>query len=599
MAKRPTLTDITAAFASASMTNANFDAIEQAFDNTLSRDGSTPNSMLADLDMNGFDILNVGNIESTADSVSRSVVEEYLANTRAEVAGKAIDDTVEVIRTGGYDTVGDGGHALYMRTDPNAEPSHAFKVQSADGTWWEGVSTPYGMVWAEQFGAVGKGSTDNQSELTDALDYVATKNFTLIAKGKYLINSTLVFPNGTYGFIGPDVRDFTDDPDVGFIWGGGNNDVIVEMQRAEDSYFGPIMINNRANQATGITGLLVHNPDAGAEGLSNCQFEFISIYGCNVGLQIGDFTNDGWDSNWEQNVIQNLHFYEVANPLIIDSNDQDNITINYFHNGGPSSLGAYVGTRSHIIHVKRNGNGLKIDSAFSRLDDITTDNAAILIEDGSFSTDYFSFEGAETALILHLDNPIARDQSTIREMVCTNIEDSSGRSMLINNRSGTMLEGCSVSGDIEVQSTTYANGTVFESGGAFVGSNLSVLSEGVTLERTNTNSAVSVINDVKTPSSLSSNTDNYNPGFARLIKLSSSAAINITGIDDETARSGEIITLININASDAITLTDEDTSSTSNHRFSTNTGSDIVLAAGEMASMYYDTDSSRWRVWKL
>lgn len=42
MAKRPTLSDITNIETAAPIINANNDRIELAFDNTLSRDGSTP-----------------------------------------------------------------------------------------------------------------------------------------------------------------------------------------------------------------------------------------------------------------------------------------------------------------------------------------------------------------------------------------------------------------------------------------------------------------------------------------------------------------------------------------------------------------------------
>jgi hypothetical protein len=49
-------------FPSTSTINANNDAIEFAFENTLSRNGTSPNEMNADLDMNGFSILNVGAI---------------------------------------------------------------------------------------------------------------------------------------------------------------------------------------------------------------------------------------------------------------------------------------------------------------------------------------------------------------------------------------------------------------------------------------------------------------------------------------------------------------------------------------------------------
>lgn len=62
MAKRPNLTDVSSGYQQASTLEANFNAIEQAFDNTVSRDGSTPNQMAADLDMNSNDILNVGDI---------------------------------------------------------------------------------------------------------------------------------------------------------------------------------------------------------------------------------------------------------------------------------------------------------------------------------------------------------------------------------------------------------------------------------------------------------------------------------------------------------------------------------------------------------
>lgn len=53
-----TLNDIASGFASIAALNANFSAIEDAIDNTLSRDGTGPNQMTADLDMNGHRILN-------------------------------------------------------------------------------------------------------------------------------------------------------------------------------------------------------------------------------------------------------------------------------------------------------------------------------------------------------------------------------------------------------------------------------------------------------------------------------------------------------------------------------------------------------------
>lgn len=59
MAKQPTVTTISSGFASQSQLNTNFENIRNAFDNTLSLDGSLPNSMQGDLDLNDNDLLNV------------------------------------------------------------------------------------------------------------------------------------------------------------------------------------------------------------------------------------------------------------------------------------------------------------------------------------------------------------------------------------------------------------------------------------------------------------------------------------------------------------------------------------------------------------
>lgn len=65
MAKKPSLTDITSGYASNATVNSNNTAIEDAFDNTLSLDGSTPNAMNADLDLNSNDINNAGTVSAS------------------------------------------------------------------------------------------------------------------------------------------------------------------------------------------------------------------------------------------------------------------------------------------------------------------------------------------------------------------------------------------------------------------------------------------------------------------------------------------------------------------------------------------------------
>ena len=57
MAKKPTITTLQSGFNSTETLNANFEALRDSFDNTLSLDGSTPNAMEADLDLNGNNII--------------------------------------------------------------------------------------------------------------------------------------------------------------------------------------------------------------------------------------------------------------------------------------------------------------------------------------------------------------------------------------------------------------------------------------------------------------------------------------------------------------------------------------------------------------
>lgn len=55
-----TLKDVTTGFESASLQNSNNDAIEAAIENSVSRDGSTPNQMQAQFDLNSNRIINLG-----------------------------------------------------------------------------------------------------------------------------------------------------------------------------------------------------------------------------------------------------------------------------------------------------------------------------------------------------------------------------------------------------------------------------------------------------------------------------------------------------------------------------------------------------------
>lgn len=60
MTKKAVITNVSSGYASKETLNDNFEALNDNFDNTLSRDGSTPNQMEADFDLNSNDLLNGG-----------------------------------------------------------------------------------------------------------------------------------------------------------------------------------------------------------------------------------------------------------------------------------------------------------------------------------------------------------------------------------------------------------------------------------------------------------------------------------------------------------------------------------------------------------
>ena len=89
MAKRPTVSTITSGYASITSLNANFVALRNAFDNTLSRDGSTPNTMSADLDMNGNDVTNVNTFTNTSGQDIIALTLGYMNNAAASATASA------------------------------------------------------------------------------------------------------------------------------------------------------------------------------------------------------------------------------------------------------------------------------------------------------------------------------------------------------------------------------------------------------------------------------------------------------------------------------------------------------------------------------
>lgn len=217
MSKQPTLTDLTSILNAGPVINNNNDEIQTAFDNTLSRDGSTPNQMNADIDLNGHDLLNVNTIQALNFNFNgldfQGLVDQ--ANAAAIAALAAISDIVFA-----FDTVADlladtglgytVGPGIVVVSAGDFLDAEDYKYQVADSAATDhhlitanGVKVyalPHaGQFNVRQFGAVVEGA-DISAVMEKAMEasFVA-RNVTLtFPKGRFLLNSLVdaAFPTG-------------------------------------------------------------------------------------------------------------------------------------------------------------------------------------------------------------------------------------------------------------------------------------------------------------------------------------------------------------------------------------------------------------------
>lgn len=180
-----------------------------AVDLSATRDGSSVTLRASDgsvAPIAGADASSAG-VMTAADKTKLDSVPPVKARdfgALSDVPGVALGAAITHLRTAGYASPGDGGGALYKRV--GSEPSHAFKVQSADGAWWEGVPDPAG-VSVKQFGATGDGATDDRAAVQDAIDYarssVATSTLdnsriVRVPKASYSLGSKITLYSGVH-----------------------------------------------------------------------------------------------------------------------------------------------------------------------------------------------------------------------------------------------------------------------------------------------------------------------------------------------------------------------------------------------------------------
>ena len=197
MAKRPTVTTVSSGYASNTQLNNNFTALRDAFDNTLSLDGSTPNAMGADLDLNNNDLLNasvvntatlkVGGVNVVPSAATALAVKQEF-DTVADLLASTL--TYSSFAPNDYIRVVDGGH-VYQVAASSASDQH---VTTVGGVKLYAQPDQSGFVSATQFGAKGDGITND----TVAIQAAVSSGYSLlIPSGNFLISAQInVSTNG-------------------------------------------------------------------------------------------------------------------------------------------------------------------------------------------------------------------------------------------------------------------------------------------------------------------------------------------------------------------------------------------------------------------
>lgn len=188
--------------------NSNNDLVEAAIENTLSRDGTTPNQMEAQLDMNSNQIINLPPVPtSPTHAASKSYVDAVVSGsltataddqvaTLAELKAHAVGTADQAIFMVSRTTVSDGGggHFVWVAGDQSSnvtlDPNNGIWVPpNTDPTGTSGAwkRTNIDKVSVKWYGAVG----DNSADDTDAVQAA-------IAGANSVSSKTVYFPAGTY-----------------------------------------------------------------------------------------------------------------------------------------------------------------------------------------------------------------------------------------------------------------------------------------------------------------------------------------------------------------------------------------------------------------
>lgn len=191
-----TLTDITSGYGTPTKYNDNNASLEAAIENTLSRDGTSPNEMEAALDMNSNRIINLPAPENHSDAARLQDVEDSIGNQATAVLTSISDSG------GFYDgTNVEGALQEIGRFDFDDSRVRTAAEISAGVTPTNKAYAPYNLL---RYGADPTGAANSNTAFSNwKLACDAADSEGVIPEGTYAITTNIELPNKTrcYGNI--------------------------------------------------------------------------------------------------------------------------------------------------------------------------------------------------------------------------------------------------------------------------------------------------------------------------------------------------------------------------------------------------------------
>ncbi|GGB10248.1 hypothetical protein GCM10011491_42760 [Brucella endophytica] len=234
----------------------------------------------------------------------------YPYRSKAEVEAATIPISVDFIQLVGYYAAGDGGGALYKRV--TSEPSHAGKIQSADGSWWELADQD---LRVEIFGAKGDGLTDDADAIETATNYAAARGATVLfdAKGYFLSRTIKPAPGpwATWRWRGVETGNHATmahslHPGTMIVTKGAYNALEVDFLQFSNENFSVegISFLNATPDYTSSTAIIVTRGESNQRYISGFEFRKVSTSGYAASFRfVGKNVTDGVGQNHIGNVV--------------------------------------------------------------------------------------------------------------------------------------------------------------------------------------------------------------------------------------------------------------------------------------------------------